>query len=152
MRFALCFLFITTCYFLFSCDPCKNLDCLSDSIHGQFRIVDAATNRDLVFGPNRIYDKNEIRFFSVNGSDTTFFDYEPIKFGGANYDSILYVKFIPRTDLAYLQLSIADVDTLRMTYQTKKTKCCAEITNIVNFRYNDKTDIPGSEGTQELRK
>lgn len=32
------------------------------------------------------------------------------------------------------------------------TKCCGTITEITKFRFNNSADIPGSQGTQELRK
>lgn len=112
----------------------------------------AATGADLVFGTNRVYDKDQIRFYSLNGTDTVFFGYKPIRFGGPGYDSILFVRFYPRADLAYLRLGNGDIDTLRITYQSGQTKCCGEITKITNFRYNNSVDIPGDKGTQELRK
>ena len=61
---------------LSSCDPCDNLDCVSSDYYGQFRIISASTGNDLVFGPNKIYDKNQIRFYSLTATDTTFFNYE----------------------------------------------------------------------------
>jgi hypothetical protein len=137
---------------LYSCDPCKNLDCLSDNYYGQFRIVNATDGKDLVFGPTKIYDKNQIKFYSINGADTTFFDYQPIKFPNTGYDSILYVRFFPKADIAYMRLSNGDVDTLNISYNTFNTKCCGTITEITNFRFNNLIDILGNKGTQELRK
>lgn len=137
---------------LFSCDPCKNLDCASDNFNGQFRIVSAVTGNDLVFGPNRLYDKNQIRFYSLKGTDTTLFSFEAIRFGGTGYDSILDVRFFPKTDIAYMRLSNGDIDTLNISYKTTDTKCCGTISVITNFLYNNSVDIPGDKGTQELRK
>ncbi len=145
-------LIISTGFILFSCDPCKNIDCLSDNYSGQFRIVSAGDGKDLIFGPNKIYDKREIKFYSLKGTDTTFFEYETINFGGIGYDSILHVRFFPKTDVAYMRLNNVDIDTLNISFNTFNTKCCGTITEITNFRFNNRTDIPGSEGTQEIKK
>lgn len=135
-----------------SCDPCSNLDCASNNYGGQFRIVNASTGNDLVFGTNRVYDKNQIKFYSLKGIDTTFFEYQTIKFGGTGYDSILYVRFYPQADVAYMRLSNGDIDTLIILYKTAETKCCGTITEITKFRFNNAVDIPGDKGTQELKK
>ena len=135
-----------------SCDPCNNLDCLSDSYYGQFRIIRATDSGDLVFGPNKIYDKNQIRFYSLKGTDTTFFDYQTIKFPNMGYDSILYIRFFPKADVAYMRLSNGDIDTLNLSYNTFNTKCCGTITEITNFRFNNSVDISGTNGTQEIKK
>lgn len=137
---------------LFSCNPCAHFDCLSNNYFGQFRIVSAADGKDLVFGPTKIYDKNQIKFYSLHGADTTFFDYETINFANTAYDSILYVHFFPKADIAYMRLSDGDIDTLKISYNTFETKCCGIITEITNFRFNNLIDIPGNKGTQEIRK
>jgi uncharacterized protein YuzE len=136
----------------FSCDPCKNLDCVSDNYFGQFRIVNATDGTDLVFGPTKIYDKNQIKFYSLDDADTTFFDYQTIKYPDTGYDSIIYVRFFPKADIAYMQLNNGDVDTLSISYNTFDTKCCGTITEITNFRLNNSVDLPGNKGTQEIRK
>src|SRR5690349_19553827 len=115
MRPFLLILTATIATLLFSCDPCSNLDCAASNYYGQFRIVSASTSKDLVFGPNRIYDKNQIKFYSLKTTDTTFFDYQAIKFERAGYDSILQVHFYPQTDVAYIRLSNGDIDTLKIS-------------------------------------
>lgn len=135
-----------------SCNSCKWLDCVTSNYSGQFRIVSGADGKDLVFGPNKIYDKNEIKFYTLNGTDTVFFDYEPANFPGAGYDSILYVQFFPQPDIAYMRLNNIDVDTINFSYDSYKTKCCGTITEITNFRFNNAVNIPGNEGTQAIRK
>ena len=136
----------------FSCDPCKNLDCLSDNYFGQFRIVNAIDGNDLVFGPTKIYEKSQIKFYSLNGVDTTFFNYQTIKFPNTGNDSILHVRFFPKVDIAYMRLSNGDVDTLNISYKTFNTRCCGTITEITNFRFNNSVNIPGNKGTQEIKK
>jgi hypothetical protein len=135
-----------------SCDRCDNLECDTDSYHGQFRIVSAIDGTDLVFGNNRIYDKDKIRFYALKGSDTSVFEYSTVKFGNIGYDSILYVYFFPRTDLAYMDLGNGDVDTLGISYETINDRCCGAITEITNYRFNNRVDIPGNRGTQAIRK
>ncbi len=135
-----------------SCDPCSNLDCLTDNYHAQFRIVSETGGHDLVFGPGKIYDKELIRFYSLKGTDTVLYDYQNIQFPGAWYDSILHVWFFPKSDTAYMQLGNDDIDTLAISYRTFDTKCCGNITEITNFRLNNSVNIPGNTGTQEIRK
>jgi hypothetical protein len=147
------FIFLNFSILFSSCDPCRNLDCISDSISGQFRIVSKTGSKDLVFGPTSVYDKTKIKFYTLKGSDTIFFQYNTAKFAGNGYDSILYVRFYPATmTSAYMKLSDTDTDTLDITYNTFKTRCCGTITEITKFRYNNLIDIPGKAGTQEIKK
>jgi hypothetical protein len=138
--------------FLSSCDPCANLDCISDNYFGQFRIISTVDGKDLVFGNSKIYDKDNIKFYALNGPDTTRFDYETQKLPGNGYDSILYVRFFPRSDTAYMRLSNGDIDTFQISYKTIDSRCCGTITEISSYRFNSAINIPGSEGTQEIRK
>ena len=112
----------------------------------------ASDGKDLVFGPNKIYDKRLIKFYSLNNADTTFFQYQTVRFPGTGYDSILTVDFFPNPAIAYMKLSDGDVDTLALSYSTRNTKCCGRITEITNYRFNNLADIPGSKGTQEIKK
>jgi hypothetical protein len=137
--------------FLFhSCDRCHNLDCPSN-YDGQFRIVSAIDGKDLVFGPNKIYDKDQIKFYSIKGADTSYFGYYTTKYETLGPDSVLEVRFFPKNEIAYMRLSNTDVDTLNISYTTLQTKCC-DITEISNFRYNNSVDFPGSKGTLEIKK
>ncbi len=136
-----------------SCNRCANLDCISSSTHGQFRIVRNTDGKDLVFGPTALYDKNAIKFYALSGNDTSFYDYQAIRFSNANYDSIFYVNFFPeKNGPVFIRLSDTDTDTLKITYNTFRSKCCGIITQITNYKYNNVVDLPGNQGTQELRK
>ena len=151
--FTFCTLTLVLPLLFISCDPCNYVDCATDNYHGQFRIVSAVTGKDLVFGPYAAYDKNQIKFYTLKGADTVFFDYQPIRFANTGYDSILYVYFYPRPDVAYMRLGNGDIDTLAISYKTSPGgKCCGPITEIATFRYNNAVDIPGDLGTQELGK
>jgi len=150
VSFFLLFLAVVT---FFSCDPCSRLDCIANNHFGQFRITSKVDGKDLVFGSNAIYDKTKIKFYSLNNADTTFFEYSTIKFPGSGYDSILYIRFYPETTTpVYMKLNNTDTDTLAITYNTFGTKCCGTITEIIKFRYNNLIDIPGDQGTQEIKK
>ena len=151
MRHILLFIAFFILMLMYSCDPCKNLDCVASNFYGQFRIVNAANGQDLLFGPNRIYDKNQIRFYSLKGADTTYFESGTTQYSGTGYDSILYVHFFPNPDVAFMRLSNGDIDTLNITYQSRQTKCCGTIKEIKNFRFNNAVDLPG-QGNQELKK
>jgi hypothetical protein len=143
--------FLTT-FFLSACDRCRYLDCATDNFYGTFRIVSKTNGSDLVFGSTSLYDKKQIRFYSLKGTDTTFFDYQPISSQGAAYDSILAVTFFPMPATAFIRLSNGDIDTLALSYKTTDTKCCGRITEITKFVYNNFMELPGGQGTQELKK
>ena len=135
---------------LHSCDRCHNLDCPSN-YHGQFRIVSAMDGKDLVFGPNKIYDKDQIKFYSVKGADTTYFGFSSIKVWNI-VDSVLFVRFYPINEIAYMRLSNGDVDTITISYNTFETKCCGVTHKISNFRFNNSVDLPDDKGTLEIKK
>ena len=138
---------------LFSCDRCKYLDCVIDKYTGNFRIVSAETGDDLVFGKHAVYNKDHIKFFSLKGTDTTFFNCQVTTAAGfTNYDGALYVNFYPLTEVAYIRLSEYDIDTLDISYKTIRTECCGTITEITNFRYNNMVDLPASSQTQIIKK
>ncbi len=147
----ICALIISTGLLLSSCDPCGNLDCISSDYSVKFKIVSKTDSKDLLFGPNKIYDKNKIEFFYLNGSDTTFFDCKAINDLNSPFDSVLYVDFFSETDKAYMKLSNGDIDTLDISYKTHDSACCT-ITEITKFRLNNLIDIPVDQGTQEIRK
>jgi hypothetical protein len=51
-----------------------------------------------------------------------------------------------------MQLSNGDIDTLALSFKTYGTKCCGTITEISNFRWNNKENLPGNLGMQLLKK
>ena len=150
-HFKLALLAILSGVLFHSCDRCHNLDCPS-GYHGQFRIVSAVDGKDLVFGPNKIYNKDQIKFYSVNGADTIYFGYQSIKLPNIGYDSVLFVRFFPTNEITYMRLSNGDVDTLTISYNTFETECCGTTAIISNFRFNNSVDLPGDKGTQEIKK
>jgi len=99
----LCGIVFIALVLFYCCDPCNNLDCVTDNYYGQFRIVSADGNHLVL-------------------------------------------------DVAYMQLNDNDTGTIRMSYNVYDTKCCGSITEITNFRLNNSVNIPGSKGTQEIKK
>jgi len=152
MRPFFCSLIAIVTTVISSCDPCDNIGCDENPPDGHFRIVSATTGQDLVLGSTRIYDKNQIRFYSLMVTDTIFFNYQAIKMAGTGYDSALRIRFYPLKEVAYMRLSNGDIDTLDISYKTAKTRCCGTSTQITNFRYNNSVDIPADKGIQELKK
>jgi hypothetical protein len=144
-------LFVITALFLTACDPCRNLDCVTDDYEGQFRILRSSDGADLLFGPQKSYTADSIRFYTLQNGDTTFLESKAAYFTGATYDSILQVRFFPKADTAYMRLPNGDVDTLQLTYETRNTRCCGTITELTNIRFNNTTDLSG-KGIQEIRK
>ena len=125
---------------------------MPSKLNGTFRIVSASNGTDLLFGPNKIYDKEQLKFYAISGTDTTYFEPRALKTENTGYDSILVVRFSSQPEVAYLQLNNSDVDTIQITYATTNTECCGTISEIVNYRYNNAVDIPGNSGTQEIEK
>lgn len=69
-------------------------ECLPLYVHdADLRIVSVSDGRDLVFGQNSIYDKGKIKFYSIKGRDTTFFEYKLKKVDRDGYDSVITVDF-----------------------------------------------------------
>ena len=142
---------LTVSSLFFSCDPCRYADIICHDYYSKFRVVSAINGQDLVFGPNKVYDKNQIRFYSLKGSDTTFFDFQPGLFD-AGTDSCLLIDFMPQTDVAYIRLSSTDIDTLNITYVSTDLKCCESSSTIAKFRYNNLVDFPGVQETHVIKK
>jgi hypothetical protein len=135
-----------------SCDPCKSLDCIDDDYDVEFQIADKQSGEDLVFGPLKVFDKNQIKFYSLQGIDTINYECFPVRSAGSAYDSALNVKFYPGNPATvYLKLSEIDVDTIAVQYRIYNSECCGRITEIEKLRYNDSDDLPG-KGIVEIKK
>lgn len=138
---------------LYSCDPCRNLDCQSSSYSGQFSFLSKQNGLNLVFGLRKVYDKTKIKFYSINKNDTTYYDYTVRTSGIAQSDSILDVSFYPApTANVYIKLSNSDTDTLAITFKTFTSQCCGKITEIDKFLYNNSTEFSGSPTTKIILK
>ncbi len=130
---------------------CGTVKCDISSPFGEFRIVRASDNADLLFGPSRIYDRNLIKFYSLKATDSIFY-YSTASFSpGARYDSILEVAFTPLPDIVYMRLSNGDIDTIRINYESRSSTCCGSFNSITGFRFNNSNDFAGT-GLHELKK
>jgi hypothetical protein len=123
-----------------SCDSCIGVDC-KDNVNykATLRIISVLDGRDLVFGPSRLYQRDKIRFFSIKGSDTTFFTQRPLRLADNTPDSALLVDFSPKSDTAFMQLTATDIDTVLLTYGEEAEWCC--VFNVVtSLRFNNAND------------
>ena len=129
---------ITAAVFLHACNPCSNsyLGCNESNYYSSFRIISKADGRDLVFKQGRVYDRNNIRMYTLKGNDTSFLSFGAVYMPGMGYDSVLSVRFFPVADVAYMRLSNGDIDTFNITYRTQKDKCCDAVTTIDKLKFN----------------
>lgn len=94
MRIAMITLVAAFLGVVLSACECGYLDCFENNYDGHFRIVKASDGTDLVFGASKIYDKRKIRFYTLKGVDTIFFDYHPIKSSLTNMIPFSRLAFI----------------------------------------------------------
>jgi hypothetical protein len=146
------FLYIASVLLIYSCTPCSNLDCPPPNTEGWFRVLNATNGKDLVFGADKRYDKKQVKFYGLNGSDTSFLEYKPEQYRGQGYDSVLFVYFKPAFETVYMRLNDVDTDTLHITYKTVSGRCCGTITSVKEFTYNNKLKINGTYGIMHLNK
>lgn len=132
--------------------PCKdsNMVC-PDSYGSLFRILSKTDGKDLIFGPSRLYDKSQIKIFSLNGNDTTFGNYEPYRLVLNGYDSVLHFKISSKPNTLYIQLSTNDIDTISVSYGQTKGRCCS-FNSIRFLNYNNSGALPNYNGTVEFKK
>lgn len=105
-----------------------NRKCQTDNYGTRFRIVDKTTGKDLAFGPDKIYDPNAIRFYSLSGTDTIYHPYGPGPNPNPGQDSLLFVTMDYRkVETVYIKLSAADRDTILVNYPlTDASPCCGD--------------------------
>ena len=129
-------------------DPC-NPDC-GDSYGLFFRIVSKSTGSDLVFGPNKIFDRSQIKVFSVKGRDTILTDVRAI-YGNSPSDSTLYFYLQDKTDTVFLRLNAIDIDTINITYGMANSRCCT-FNTIQAVNYNNSGLIQTKDNTVDFKK
>jgi hypothetical protein len=151
--FQYCLSFLATVT-LFSCSRNKcgeKVDC-ADLTDVEFRVVRATDGADLVFGPQRVYDKNAFKFYTLKGADSVFFDHNFYYATRGTLDTTIGVTFPKGTAAAFVRLSNGDVDTLLMTYNSNTTNCGCTTTNISSVRVNNATVVEGPGPLVQLRK
>lgn len=128
--------------------------CIGSYNSAQFRLLTASNGQDLVFGASKTYDSEQLKFYSISGSDTVFHRYEvgPDQNGGP--DSLLFVDFdYSKKETVYVLLNDSDVDTLTLTYKTfDASPCCPDYFEVRPIRYNKIMLQPTNSGITILTK
>ena len=96
-----------------------------------FRIVDKATQKDLVFDSNPIYSSDSVYLMTNLPQYPGHMSYHDSTRFQSNLDMPV--------DTFYLRLSSADTDTLLMTYNFVKNYCCkpsGKYGKIAGIKYN----------------
>mgnify|MGYP005748088591 CR=1 FL=1 len=127
-------LFITL--ILNSCSPCRNLDCLSSRYDFEFRILDANSGEDLVFGSNAIFKFGELSVFSLQGNQQQMYPLEAKTNSFFQGDTTLRVEVFPKTDRVFLRYPNGRIDTLLLTFREFDSECCGRITEITEIERN----------------
>lgn len=99
-----------------------------------FRVVEKQTQKDLVFGPNPIYQKD-----SVHIQETHVFHVQNKGF---------ICDLVTPIDTLYLKLSSMDMDTLVLTYKFNDSQCCPNpkgLATVTSMDFNGKR-APTREG------
>ena len=144
--FSILFPFISCCI--------GNRKCQQDDNSARFRILDKITGNDLVFGPSRIYDKNFISFYSLNGTDTIFHSFSAGPNPQPGQDSLLFVQFDNRKKLTvFVRLNNADTDTLGLSYvSVDEAPCCPDFLEVVPLSYNNRSLDQSPGGITIIKK
>jgi len=138
---------------LFSC--CfGSRKCLPDLNSARFRIISSANGQDMVFGPSKIYNKNLIKFYSLDGADTIFHHYGAGSNPNPGGDSLLFVDFDYRKkDIVYVALNNSDIDTLVLNYTiVDASPCCQDYSKVQPASYNNLLLQTVYEGITIIRK
>lgn len=131
-----------------------NRKCNQDNNSSRFRIIDKTNGKDLVFGPANIYDKNNITFFSLSGTDTIFHYCVAGPNPNPGQDSLLYVEFDYRKiERVFIRLNNYDIDTLTLTYQNiDASPCCKDYTDVKPISINNNYLEQIGEGITIIKK
>lgn len=115
-----------------------NRKCNQDDLGENYRLLNAG-GTDLVFGPGRRYDKNTIKFFSLNGTDTVFHHYGPGPNPDPGKDSLMFVNYDYRKyETVFMKLDNTDIDTITIRYEIiDDSPCCPDYPAAITSRYNN---------------
>jgi hypothetical protein len=112
--------------------------CAQDSYSSRFRIVEGTTGHDLIFGMNNIYDKDQIKMYSLSGTDTIHHMCEPGPNPNPGEDSLLYADFdYRRFETVFISLKTAVVDTIDVRYPSVEVRCCPDYRTVELISYNN---------------
>lgn len=131
-----------------------NRKCNQEYNSARFRIVDFANGQDLVFGSSKIYDKDFIKFYSLNGTDTIFHHYGAGPNPNPGQDSLLYVDFDYRKkETVFVRLTNSDIDTLYLFYQlVDASPCCPNFLSVKPVSFNNSALEQLSGGITLIKK
>lgn len=147
--------FIYTLYPFILVSCClANRKCKGDDFSARFRIVSLSTGKDLVFGSAKVYNKDSIKFYSVNGSDTIHHPFGAGPNPNPGEDSLLFVNFdYQKNENVFVQLTNTDIDTMTLSYQsTDGSQCCPDYTIVLVNSYNNKMPEAAPGGIILVRK
>ncbi len=109
-----------------SCSEFCEGECLEES-YLPLRILDSADSTDLIFGTNKVYDFEKIKFYNISGTDSIFFQAEKRQYSNSELEGVLNIdheKFTASQIL--IDFGNSDIDTLELNFGS--FDCChAEI-------------------------
>lgn len=107
-----------------------------------FRFVDSSGKKNLVYGPDKIYNKDSLRFFYTVGADTIPLVSRPFGLAGDKKDTVTVVGFSQSgKDTTYVDFGNGDIDTLILKYNKSGGGCCDDVFEIVPLSYNKETIV-----------
>lgn len=116
---------------------CFNTKCDVDNGPPVFRVVNALNGKDMVLGPDAVYSRDDVRFYSLSAGDTVSYTWTTGAYSGAA-DSFIAVDFFRNKPARlFLRLSAADTDTLDLNYTTTSSRCCGPFTAVSSISYNN---------------
>ncbi len=131
-----------------------NRKCQINNFIIYFRLVDKSTNNDLLYGPSKLYNKDDLKLYTIKGIDTIT---EKVYFSASNTingDSLVYA-FINYTNYEnlYLKLNNVDVDTIATTYNViDKSSCCDDLIETSFIKFNNTDIATPVNGVYTLKK
>ena len=131
-----------------------NRKCNQNYNSSRFRIVSLTNGQDLVFGPAKIFSKESIKFYSLNGTDTIFHTYGAGPNPNPGQDSLLFVQYDYRNkEIVFIKLNNNDIDTLNLVYDVvDASPCCEDYTAVRPNLYNNSSLQQISGGITLLNK
>jgi hypothetical protein len=132
--------------------PCEDSGGVcNDTYESLFRVVSISTGKDLVYGPDKIYNSSAVSMFFKTGTGISYATCEPYGLIKDGYDSVLLFHLASIVDTLYMKLENTDVDTLLLSYGAREGKCCS-YNSIKEISFNGSNFLPNYNGTVEFRK
>jgi hypothetical protein len=130
-------------YFPFGLFACcfGNRKCKGENYNLRFRLISSVNGADLVFGPSSYINKDSIKVYSIDGTDTIKHLYGAGPNPNPGNDSLLFVTVDYRKYvIIFFRLNAADTDTLQVKYVLAEgSTCCPDYTAVNAVTYNNST-------------